>query len=177
MRDQFAKTNATEKMNVFGVQTVLIIILAGAVAALTIFVRVPTPATGGYVNLGDVAVIFCGLFLGGRWGLLAGGLGSALADLISGAFIFIPITFVAKGLEAFIAGSLGRKHAAWLLLAMVAMFSTYFIAEIFLPGVGVSAALSSLPFNIIQGTIGAVGGLGIYYGVKKALPSYAKFNS
>ena len=120
-------------MHAFGIQTVVIIILAGAVAALTVFVRVPTPATGGYINLGDVAVIFCGLFLGGRTGAIVGGIGSALADLISGAFVFIPITFVAKGLEAFVAGTLGRKHAAWLALAAAAMFGTYFLVEALLP--------------------------------------------
>ncbi len=150
--------------------TVLVIILAGAVAALTYVIRIPTPGTSGYFNLGDIAVIFCGLFLGGRLGTIAGGVGSAIADLISGAFIYMPITLVAKGLEALIAGTLGKKHPLFLALAVIVMISVYFIAEIFLPGMGWAAAVSSLPLNIIQGIIGAVGGFLIYLAVKKALP-------
>jgi len=150
--------------------TILVIILAGAVAALTYVIRIPTPGTSGYFNLGDIAVIFCGLFLGGRLGALAGGIGSAIADLISGAFIYMPITLVAKGLEAWLAGTLGKKHAAFLGLAAITMISIYFFAEIFLPGMGWAAAISSLPLNILQGAIGAGGGWLIYRMVRKALP-------
>ena len=88
-------------------KTFLIILLAAATAALTFIVRVPIPGTGGYLNIGDIAVIFCGLFLGKKYGAIAGGVGSALADLIGGFFIFAPITLVAKGLEGFLAGLIG----------------------------------------------------------------------
>ena len=153
------------KMRIF-----LIILLAGITAALTIVVRVPIPGTGGYLNLGDMTVVFCGLFLGARWGGFAGGIGSAAADLIGGFFIFIPITFVAKGLEGFIAGSFGRKNPYLLIIAVLAMVSVYFVAEIFIPGMGFSAALSELPFNLIQALVGAIGGFSIYKGVSMALP-------
>ena len=41
---------------------------AAAVAVTTTFLKIPTPATGGYLNLGDVVVIFLGFRLGGRNG-------------------------------------------------------------------------------------------------------------
>jgi len=151
-------------------KTILVVILAGATAALTMLIRIPMPATSGYVNLGDVAVIFCGLFLGGRLGALAGGIGSALADLMTGTFIYIPITFIAKGLEAWIAGTLGRKHFLWLFFATAVMVGSYFIAEVFFPGMGLSAALQELIFNGIQGIAGALGGYFIYRSVSLALP-------
>ena len=147
------------------------VILAGLVAAITLLIRIPIPGTGGYLNLGDMAVVFCGLFLGSRWGALAGGLGSAAADLVGGFFVFAPVTFIAKGLEAMIAGSLGRQHRAWLGLAVLCMVAVYFGAEIFLPGMGLAAAMSELPFNIVQAAVGAIGGAAIYYGVQKAFPS------
>lgn len=151
-------------------KTTLIIILAGVTAALTMLVRIPIPGTGGYLNLGDMAVVFCGLFLGGRWGAVAGGIGSAAADLIGGFFVFAPVTLIAKGLEGFIAGALGKKRLYWLALAGAAMVATYFVAEIFLPGMGWSAAVSELPFNTIQALVGAIGGLAIYKGVSIAFP-------
>lgn len=153
----------------------LLIILAGIVAASTYLFRIPVPGSGGYFNVGDIAVVFCGLYLGKGRGALAGGIGSAVADLIGGFYIFIPITFIAKGLEAFIAGSLGKKNPFFLILAGLSMISIYFLAEIFLPGMGMAAALADLNFNLLQGAIGAIGGYALYFAVNKALPS-AKTN-
>jgi len=148
--------------------------------ALTIVVRIPIPGTGGYLNFGDIAVIFCGLFLGKKWGAVAGGVGSALADIIGGFFIFAPITLVAKGLEGFIAGLISERRGgekstatstmALLPLASFCMLSVYFIGELFYPGMGFAAALSEVPFNLIQAVVGVIGGFGVFLAVKKALP-------
>ena len=154
----------------FQMKIFLVIILAGSTAALTMVVRIPIPGTGGYLNLGDMAVVFCGLFLGGRCGGIAGGVGSAAADLIGGFFIFIPVTLFAKGAEGFIAGTFGRKRPYMLVFSVFTMVLVYFIAEIFIPGIGFSAALSELPFNLIQAAVGAFGGFAIYKGVRMALP-------
>ncbi|MEW5818460.1 MAG: ECF transporter S component [Spirochaetota bacterium] len=150
----------------------LVIILAGATAALTIVVRIPIPGTGGYLNFGDVAVIFCGLFLGKIWGPVAGGVGSALADLIGGFFIFAPVTLIAKGLEGFLAGIIGQTKIPVVLLPLagLSMIAVYFMAELFLPGMGLGAAVSELPFNAIQALVGAFGGYAVYLAVKSALP-------
>jgi len=40
----------------------LVILLAGATAALTYVVRVQIPGTVGHLNFGDIAVIFSGVF-------------------------------------------------------------------------------------------------------------------
>lgn len=149
----------------------LIVILIGVTAALTIVVRIPIPGTGGYMNVGDIAVVFCGLFLGRKYGALAGGVGSAIADLIGGFFIFAPITLVAKSLEGFIAGAIGSSKLRYFLmpLAGLVMVAVYFISETFMPGMGLAAAASELPFNIVQAFVGAYGGLLVYAGVMKAL--------
>jgi uncharacterized membrane protein len=144
------------------------VVFAGITAALTLIIRIPIPGTGGYLNMGDSAVVFCGLFLGGWWGALAGGLGSASADLFGGFFIFAPITLIAKGLEGLIAGTLGRKNIYWVTLAVIVMVAVYFVAEIFLPGMGPTAALSELPFNIVQACVGGFAGVLIYRGVQRA---------
>jgi hypothetical protein len=39
-----------------------------------------------------------------------------------------------------------------------------------MPGMGFGAALSELPFNLIQAVVGAVGGFLVYRAVVKALP-------
>ena len=89
------------------------LILAALFAALscvaTMSIRIPTPGTGGYIHPGDAIVILSGVILGPVWGFLAGGIGSALSDLIGGYFIYVPITFVIKGLVALAAGLLYQK--------------------------------------------------------------------
>jgi len=71
----------------------------------TMILKVPTP-THGYIHIGDGLVLLCGIILGPVTGGLAAGLGSMLADIFTGYFIFAPITFLIKALAAFITGTL-----------------------------------------------------------------------
>lgn len=86
---------------------VLDIALTAVFAALTFvatyFIKVPIPATSGYVHPGDAIVILCGIFLGKKKGFLATGIGSCLADLLGGYMIYVAPTFVIKAFVAFFA--------------------------------------------------------------------------
>ena len=92
------------------------IVMSALFAALacvaTMSIRIPTPGTGGYIHPGDAIVILSGIVLGPLWGLLAGGIGSALADLLGGYFIYVPITFIIKGMVALTAGLIYQKMNA-----------------------------------------------------------------
>ena len=63
------------------------LVLTGLFAAMgcvaTMVLMVPSP-TGGYMNLGDAVVLLGAYLLGPVWGAVAGGVGPALADLLSG---------------------------------------------------------------------------------------------
>ena len=61
-------------------------------------------AIGGYVNLGDCIVLLAGWMLPPGAAFLAGGIGSAAADAILGYGVYIPATFLIKGLMAVSAG-------------------------------------------------------------------------
>ena len=113
------------------------------------------------------------------WGFLAGGIGSAMADLLGGYFVYVPITFVIKGLISLISGLIYQKlgttsksrYTAVILggvVDIVLVAGGYFLCEaVFLYGFAASAA--SIPANIIQG----VGGLIIscvLYPVLNAIP-------
>lgn len=144
------------------------LILAALFAALscvaTMSIRIPTPGTSGYIHPGDAIVILSGVILGPVWGFLAGGIGSALSDLIGGYFIYVPITFVIKGLVALAAGLLYQKvgknqksRYIAVILGGVAdillVAGGYFVCEFFIYGAGAAA---SIPANIIQGVGGLV---------------------
>jgi len=79
---------------------VLTALMIAMVTVATILIRIPTPATSGYINLGDGMVFFAALLLGKKRGVLAAGLGSALGDLFSGYAFWAPWTFCIKALMA-----------------------------------------------------------------------------
>lgn len=143
------------------------IILAALFAALacvaTMSIRIPTPGTSGYIHPGDAIVILSGAILGPWWGLLAAGIGSAMSDLIGGYFVYVPITFIIKGLIAMctglVFGAIGKstktRYIAVLIggvIDIILVAGGYFVCEFFIYGAGAAA---SIPANIIQG----VGGL------------------
>ncbi|MDD3236408.1 MAG: ECF transporter S component, partial [Candidatus Cloacimonetes bacterium] len=109
------------------------------VTLATYLIRIPLPG-GGYFNFGDVAVLFIGLYAGSKVGMLAGGIGSALADLI-GFPVFAPITLIAKGLEGLIAGIGKDKAPFWnysmTILGDLTMVVVYFLENWVLHAFGI----------------------------------------
>lgn len=135
---------------------------------ITLFVRVPLPSRG-YFNVGDVAVVFGGLVLGGMnprqgilWAFGAAGIGSGLADVLGGFAVFAPLTLVAKGAEAALAAVAASKTgmARYLALGLggAAMIGVYFAGETLMPNIGLQGAVAEIPANLIQAVGGAVGG-------------------
>ncbi|TFG29970.1 MAG: ECF transporter S component [Promethearchaeota archaeon] len=79
-------------------------IFAALICVLTMIIAVPIPATQGFINIGDAGVMITGLLFGPIIGGIAGGVGSALADIFLGYTIYAPATLIIKGLEGFIVG-------------------------------------------------------------------------
>lgn len=75
-------------------------LFAALICVFTMSIRIPTPGTGGYIHPGDAVVILSGIFLDPVTAFLAAGIGSCMADLLGGYFIYVPITFAVKGLVA-----------------------------------------------------------------------------
>ncbi len=132
---------------------------------MTFVAKVPIPGTGGYFNFGDIMVMTTALLFGWRVGAFAGGVGSALADLIGGYTQFAPVTFVVKGVEGFLVGLLrespftgnSRRNVVALIVGGVVIVTGYFLAEYYLPLFGGPAgALEELPFNLLQAGAGII---------------------
>jgi len=138
------------------------IVIAAMLAALscvaTMVIKIPYPQ--GYLNLGDAVVLLSGWLLSPLYGFLAAGIGSALADLLSGYVIYAPVTFVVKGAMAFLMATVAKKKNTALsivlagILAEVLMIAGYLVFE----GVlyGFAAAVANIPFNAVQGAAGLV---------------------
>ena len=138
--------------------TILAMFIALTTVA-TILIQIPIPATKGYLNIGDTILICAGLLLGKSAGGIVGGLGSALADLITGYTFYAPITLVVKGLEGFVTGWLREKTSLHFTLCAVigglVMALGYLLAEgLILYNFG-TAILSFVP-NLLQGLAGSI---------------------
>jgi uncharacterized membrane protein len=153
-----------------------IAILAAVTTVLTRVVQIPTPARG-YINLGDVAVVFTALTFGPFSAALAGGLGTALADLLSGPFAFwAPISLVVHGLQGLLVGIIARARPGNLIVqiaagvvGMVIMAGGYLTAGAFIPP-GFGPALADVPGNLLQGGVGVVLGILLAAAVARAYP-------
>lgn len=145
----------------------------------TMAIQIPIPATKGYVNVGDTIVIACALLMDRTAGGIVGGIGSALADLISGYGYYAPITLVVKGLEGYIAGLLKEKTSLSFiicgLVGGIVMAIGYLLAEGLILYNFPTAIASFMP-NLLQGIGGAVLADIVYPILKKAIFNQLDFN-
>ena len=156
---------------------VMTALFAALACVATMSIRIPTPGTSGYIHPGDAIVILAGIILGPAYGFLAAGIGSCLADLLGGYFVYGPITFAIKGLVALFAALAYKKIAkdsktAWAgvfaggIIDMVLVAGGYCLCEFFLYG---TADFLSVPSNLIQGASGLIISL-ILYPLLTAVP-------
>ena len=134
---------------------------AAMCAVATMALRIPTP-TNGYVHLGDSFVLLAGFVLGPAYGAAAAGIGSMLADLLSGYAYYMPGTLIIKAACAACAALIYSKlHgtvtacAVGAVAAECIMVLGYLAFEALALGYG-AGALAGVAMNIGQGVFGAV---------------------
>lgn len=156
------------------VKIVLTSLFIALIYVSTTLIQIPVSFTGGYVNFGDGIILTSAFLLGPIYSALAAGIGSALADLLSGYTQYALGTFVIKTVMAlcvtFIYKNLKTKTKLATAIASsvgeIIMILGYFVYEsIFLCyGWG---ALPSIIGNIIQGITGIVSSVLIYHALQK----------
>lgn len=155
------------KMTISGLMIALVVVA-------TLAIQIPTVATGGYIHLGDSMILIAGYFMGPVVGFLAGGIGSGLADVISGHSHWMVFSFLIKGIMGALMGVLSLKAnrkkffepMVFILpvIVEIVMVIGYFLAGAFLKG-SFMVSLTSVPSNIVQG----IGGVGLFLIIGKAL--------
>lgn len=163
-------------------QRVVIAAMFAALACVaTIIIKIPSPMKG-YLNLGDCIVLLAGWMLSPVYGFMAAGLGSALADLLSGYLVYAPATFFIKGAMALAAhfgyklfkGKTGTLISRVLsgTAAELIMILGYLAFESVLYGFGPS--LVNVPANGVQGVAGLLLGCALAKIFEKAKISTPK---
>ncbi|MDO4522093.1 MAG: ECF transporter S component [Eubacteriales bacterium] len=81
-------------------------LMIALVCITTAVIQIPIPL--GYMHLGNVTILAAGVFFGPMTGLLTGGIGSALADLLTGYAVWALPTLIIKSVMGYVIG-----RAAW----------------------------------------------------------------
>ena len=165
-----------------------LIVLNGLMIALvciaTMVIQIPIPMTEGYVNIGDSIIFVASILFGPIPGMIAGGLGSALADILTGYSHWALFTLLIKGFEGYVVGIIVRKNTNLVknilatLLGVLIMVSGYLLAGTFLQGSFI-ISLGSVPSNTIQGIVRMVIGIPIasYLLTVKYIKSFKQISS
>lgn len=159
------------------VQITLLVTMTALVAVGTMIIRIPNPM-GGYFNVGDAMIFIAALTFNPLIGGIAGGLGSAIADMIGFPLFVIP-TLIIKGLEGFIASLVSNKKQVYrdllaVVIAGVEMVLGYFLVEAFILGWGIEVALLELPGNVAQIVVGGIIGIPVALVLRRRLGEILK---
>lgn len=118
-------------------------------------IRLPIGGNGGLIHLGNVPLFIAAIVFGKKTGAMAGSIGMALFDLLSGWTLWAPFTFVIVGCMGYITGKITEKHHGffWNLVAMISAMGIkvvgYYLAEVIIYGNWI-APVFSIPGNIVQ---------------------------
>lgn len=157
----------------------LVVVMAAVVCVLTYFPKVPVPATGGYVHLGDLGATFAALAFGPWLGFLIAGGGMAVADLIGGYAVYAPATLIIHGFQAVAVAYLGQRRKSWIRFVAAGVgglivVGGYFLYQWLVLRLGVAPALVEVPFNIVQASVGLIG-VPLYLLVRRAYPPLVRW--
>lgn len=165
-------------------------VFTALVFVATIAIAIPMPTgVGAYINFGDTVIFITAALLGPWGGLVAGGIGSMLADIMY-APIFAPLTLIVKGLEGFMVGLvvyLLRKafkkdkvqdyvsYVIAYIIGAIIMVSLYCVGTGLMLGIinegeyiaGFTTSLLNVPNDLIQGSVSVAVGYALTVGLRK----------
>jgi uncharacterized membrane protein len=120
-------------------------------------IQLPIGGNGGLIHLGNIPLFIAAIVFGRKTGMLAGGVGMGLFDLLSGWTSWAPFTFVIVGLMGYTVGKITEnpKHRkySWYIISIISAcvikIVGYYIAEAILYS-SLIVPFASIPGNIIQ---------------------------
>jgi uncharacterized membrane protein len=129
---------------------VLTALLTAIVTVMT-FINIPLfGAQGGLIHLGYVALFPIAIIYGKRVGMIAGGVGMGLFDILSGWSAWAPGTLLIVGVIGYVVGQLTESNQSYLVMALAMVIGSlisitgYFFYNAFIMGFGVESALVSV---------------------------------
>ena len=128
------------------------------VCLLTMVVHIPLPAEG-YAHLGNFPIFLFAAFFGPFTGFLAGGVGSAMADILSGFGHWALPTLIIKGMMGVLIGLIAKNKQCTIKMGSARTFLACFAGLIEMI-VGYTIAGAIMSGNIITGIAAIPGYIG-----------------
>ncbi|KAB3530445.1 ECF transporter S component [Alkaliphilus serpentinus] len=156
----------------------LIGLLTALVTVATMIIQIPISAGYGYIHMGDSMIFLTAILFGRRKAAFAGGIGSAIADLLSGYGQYAIPTLIIKGFMGYIVGTIADQESQGLfafrnLLALavgiVIMAGGYLITNTLMYGEFMAALVGGFPSDLLQGFGGAALFMPIGLALKKTI--------
>ena len=141
---------STRDLTITAISLVLVFVFTYAIN-----IRLPIAANGGLVHLGNVPLFVCAILFGKRTGMIAGGLGMALFDLLSGWTLWAPFTLVIVGAMGYVVGTVTENKKSFpryilaMVLACVIKIAGYYVAEAIIYQ-NLLVPVTSIPGNLVQ---------------------------
>lgn len=139
----------------------------------TMVIQIPIPL--GYMHLGNTCILLAAVLFGPTTGFLAGGIGSAMADLLTGYTQWVLPTLIIKSFMGFVIGFIAYKNGktpktlsiqTFLASAagIIIMVAGYTIAGAIMNG-SIYTGLAQMPGLTFEGILG----MGIFFVLSTAL--------
>ena len=147
--------NQKSKNNMSVLQLCLTAVFMALICIATMVVQIPIPL--GYAHLGDCMILLATYLLGPFSGMIASGIGSAMADILTGYAIWAIPTLLIKGMMPWIAFYFFRKKAEFspyigAVFCLLFMTLGYVVAGCILYG-SISAGISQFPGLALKSVI------------------------
>lgn len=134
------------------------------VCIATMAIQIPIPL--GYMHLGNTCILLVAALFGSTTGLLAGGIGSALADLLTGYPQWVIPTLIIKSIMGFAIGAIAHQKDSDLhmvsvrtflgsVAGVIIMIFGYFAAGAIMNG-SIYTGWTQVPGLTLEGIIGMV---------------------
>lgn len=131
---------------------------AFTVMAIMLF-RIPGPGGNVYFHLGETVMLASAVILGKRGGALVGAFSAAIADLLLGAALWAPFSFLIHGFKGYLVGGLSdRKGGVRDAAAMSAGGAVMVVSYTLLAGFLYGAKIMPVEFvgDLFQGGFGVL---------------------
>jgi uncharacterized membrane protein len=139
-------------------------VMMAIIAISTMIIAIPVPFTNGYIHLGDSMIFLSVLIFGWRYGAIAAGVGSALADLFLGYVHWAPWTLCVKGIMALLMGLMIEKSMKNRrnVVVSIAAISAFWVAFHFAVNWIIRYEATHNPANLLSDEIVDVSALGAF---------------
>ena len=144
-----------KKINIYNLTICAIATALVCVFTAFVTIRLPIGGEGGLIHLGNIPLLLFAIICGKKIGMICGGVGMALFDVLSGYTIWAPFTLVIVGAMGYVMGAFGHKKPTYfnvtigILFAILIKVVGYYFAELIIYGNPLTP-FASIPGNLIQ---------------------------